>query len=521
MAPQKFASVRQRTSPRARLAPFRDDTSLVALRYEQTKQAEPPIPIPPPRNPQRPALYRPASTFSTSTSTPTSPTTINFSSLPLPPPPPQEQHPLFRKQPLPRSESEEWKRDSVLAPTSSSVTLRDEFAEDPIRQKLQDIIDEVPTTTAPTPPDHPFTPPPLSVSIPTRRRSAISTPDNVLVSPVSPKSPKPQPLPSSIAATPTRQPSLKEKLFGVRSSGGGSKKLKRKIMLGDNNKDADSANKSLKSPKISKSKSSPQQSPTSASANSSTGAAAAAPEGVTASFPTRSDFTPITTTIPDDSLWDDLGNLSFSKRGSIMFGGKNDPFSMMKASTITPSDSQTAATRTATSALATATAAAAPDSDQPATAQSALPLDNHLRPSTRTNDIATPELADVGNNTSTGKTGGVTAEKAARSPSHGATPSVPSIRVLPVDVERESQKVRSLYESSGEGLNWEDGGHQHHLHHHGGGVSSLPERLSREPTVLEMPIEEEENVAVYGFPCALQKISRRCVPKLLTFSSGV
>ena len=52
-----------------------------------------------------------------------------------------------------------------------------------------------------------------------------------------------------------------------------------------------------------------------------------------------------------------------------------------------------------------------------------------------------------------------------------------------MDVERESQKVRSLYES-GEDLNLEDGERV-----------SCPERL--EPTA-EVPSEEEENV-VYGF----------------------
>lgn len=62
-------------------------------------------------------------------------------------------------------------------------------------------------------------------------------------------------------------------------------------------------------------------------------------------------------------------------------------------------------------------------------------------------------------------------------------PSVPSIRVSSMDVERESQKVRSLYES-GDDLNWEDGGRV-----------SYSERL--EPTA-EVPSEEEENV-VYDF----------------------
>lgn len=74
---------------------------------------------------------------------------------------------------------------------------------------------------------------------------------------------------------------------------------------------------------------------------------------------------------------------------------------------------------------------------------------------------------------------------------HADSPSVPSIRVSSIDVERESQKVRSLYES-GDDLNWEDGGRV-----------SYAERL--EPTA-EVPSEEEENV-VYGFQLYLPFMS--------------
>ena len=74
--------------------------------------------------------------------------------------------------------------------------------------------------------------------------------------------------------------------------------------------------------------------------------------------------------------------------------------------------------------------------------------------------------------------------RTARAAPQADAPSVPSIRVSSMDVERESQKVRSLYESA-DGLNWEDGG-----------CVVFAERL--EPTA-EVPSEEEENAA-YGFP---------------------
>jgi hypothetical protein len=117
----------------------------------------------------------------------------------------------------------------------------------------------------------------------------------------------------------------------------------------------------------------------------------------------------------------------------------------------------------------------APDANAPAQ----QPQEAHATTSTTTTDnITTPE-ADTGKADETG----ATAEKSRAAP-QADVPSVPSIRVSSMDVERESQKVRSLYES-GDDLNWEDGGRV-----------SFAERL--EPTV-EVPSEEEEN-GVYGFP---------------------
>jgi len=162
------------------------------------------------------------------------------------------------------------------------------------------------------------------------------------------------------------------------------------------------------------------------------------------------NFVPITTLIPEDSLWDDFGTLSFSKRGSIMFGGRS--FGL----------TDTAATRAAKDqavSVAKATDSATPNPRQRAASEAAT---------------LTPGDHDGSNE-----------KQASASHANEDAPSVPSIRVVSIDVERESQKVRSLYES-GDGLKWEDGEPPF------GAVERL------EPTE-EVPSDEEENVA-YGFP---------------------
>ena len=150
-----------------------------------------------------------------------------------------------------------------------------------------------------------------------------------------------------------------------------------------------------------------------------------------------SPFAPITTQIPEiDNLWDDLGAISFSKRGSIMFGGKTDLFGSLLVS----------------------------DNDN---------SHNHNDDNDESSPPSSPTIPAMAEQPRA---------RAGAAPQADA-PSVPSIRVSSMDVERESQKVRSLYESA-DGLNWEDGG-----------CVAFAERL--EPTA-EVPSEEEENAA-YGF----------------------
>jgi hypothetical protein len=182
-------------------------------------------------------------------------------------------------------------------------------------------------------------------------------------------------------------------------------------------------------------------------------------------------FAPINTPIPDDSLWDDFGALSFSKRGSIMFGGKHSLFKSLMMSTPDAKSNAPPADQQHQQHATTTITSASSDPQTPTTV-----IDNNNGSSTSASLESRPGKTDPAGMTD------VTVEKP-RAPPPVDAPSVPSIRVSSMDVERESQKVRSLYES-GEDLNWEDGGRV-----------SYPERL--EPTA-EVPSEEEENV-VYGF----------------------
>ncbi|KAK4038711.1 rab-GTPase-TBC domain-containing protein [Parachaetomium inaequale] len=405
MAPQRFASVRHRgrPAPAARLTPFRDDTSLVALRYEQTKQAEPPIPLPPPRNPRR--LTRTASTLTSSTATTTTATSPITVSPPLPPP--QEEHPLFRAQRPPRpSQAEAWKRDSG-APTSSSITLHEEDAEDPLHRKILDDIADTPSVYSNEdeeiagPPrttlliKQAARPPPLTVSIPARP----ANPESTVGSPTAP--------------SPTRRVSLTQKLsksFGIGPDG--SKRLRKKMLGADRAAAAPAAPPAadpVRGPPSTspKSPSTPQQPTGPRPSSPSVSADREHPEAPFSSA-TRSDsrsFAPITTPIPDDSLWDDFGALSFSKRGSIMFGGKNNLFKSLMM--------------------------AAPNAKAEHATASPTPATDHV---------------DAGNADADETT--TAAEKPA--------PPVPSIRVSSMDVERESQKVRREYERAGGIEDWAD-----------------------------------------------------------------
>ncbi|KAK8039191.1 TBC domain-containing protein [Apiospora rasikravindrae] len=142
MAPKKYSSVRYKSRPAA-LVPFRDDTSLIALRYDQTVQAEPPIPIPPPRSP-----LRNRSTFAYAGSPATRPSSTVSSSLSshvvaaAPPnrsPQPNETHPALRAIiTTPRTVVQDLQRHSGRGASSYSSTVHEESEdeeEDPFTYK--------------------------------------------------------------------------------------------------------------------------------------------------------------------------------------------------------------------------------------------------------------------------------------------------------------------------------------------------------------------------------------------------
>lgn len=506
MAPQKFSSVR-RSRPAARLTPFRDDTGLIALRYESTVQAEPPIPLPPPRNPLRTTTRQ-----SLRIAASLAPVPI----VPRPVAPPQEQHPAFRVPPSPDPSLDEWKswRDSGLARSSSSATLRNDYEDDVVYQKILDVIADSPTF-----PDHDFStavpspvssigpddaaPAPLKFTVAELRKSVPA-----ISADASPKTTTPSPSP-----TPTRASSLSQRLglgkaFSIRSAG--KKRLQRKsasvesfnVKMSTDRVASDDGTTGSGDKDDSRSPSPefPKAPPPSARSPHAKEDDAGAGQSRTPDM----DFTPITTSIPEDDLWDDFNNLSFSKRGSLMFGGKTDPLSLfMKPKAPASAEAKAeAAAGDATAPLPVLatdpnpeqTAAAPPATGDNVTDSTAPPAPTPSSPSPPPTDATSLEPPPARNLKD--------------------SPSLPSIRVVSMDVEKESQKVRSLYES-GEGLDWQDGGRL-----------SFCERL--EPTE-EVPSDGEDNVeaaenVVYGFPLIAPRLCHRlldadCAPSQRTSSS--
>ncbi|KAM0393749.1 hypothetical protein ACHAQC_005474 [Fusarium culmorum] len=135
MLPSKFGSVRQK-QPTERRTSLRLDPSIVALRYEKTAPAEPPIMIVS-RDPSR-LSRRPSSSSASSHSSRHRPIVI------VPPgivAPPAEEHPALRgsnpasfsSSPSPRTSPvsvEEWKRDSGVARNKSTSTIHEEDEDD-------------------------------------------------------------------------------------------------------------------------------------------------------------------------------------------------------------------------------------------------------------------------------------------------------------------------------------------------------------------------------------------------------
>lgn len=188
-------------------------------------------------------------------------------------------------------------------------------------------------------------------------------------------------------------------------------------------------------------------------------------------------FAPLGVSIPTDSLLEDdfMATLSFSNRGSIMFGGRRaGPLGLDGASDAARGDALRGdALRS--DALGSGAFPSAPSTPTHARSGSASASIDRLE-------------SYAGANAS---------NPALRAP----LPPPPDIRVLTSDIEKESQKVRSLY-GVGDAINWEDGARH-----------SYCEPL--EPTP-ELPAEEDGNDS-YGFPLTIPGVVRfqgACFPPL-------
>ncbi|CAM1503974.1 Fc.00g015650.m01.CDS01 [Cosmosporella sp. VM-42] len=497
MLPQKFGSVRYKNHPAVRRATF-NDSNLVALRYEKTAQAEPPIPV---GTRKTVRVTRPPSSSSSSHHSHHHPIVV-IPPLPVGVAPPTEEHPAFRTSPYstpstsprnsPRRTSplDEWKRDSGVARTNSSATIREECEEDEARcaPKLAELAstsvvfpvvqhDEDPFIDLPTPARpsvssidarsetiskvRSMTPPPAPAQSPEPTSSAIpsSDPPPKSASPKTPRSPR-KLVKSMSSQSPSRfrTKSLSEVVHSVTQpmesllrGSPRSTNSAAKARTSSDGSGSTSANKggpkhpeSPKSAKSSKAKGSSHF--WSRSRSSSKSDASIVSEC----------YVPIDVAIPTDRLLEDdfLNSLSFSKRGSIMFGNQSIPnFDDMDQR---PLDQPTTTT-TCDNGRTTPTT---PTRTTSKTASNSLPRSSVESSNTNT----TPDMQQA------------TKEAPALMPP-------PDIRVMEADVEKESQKVRSLY-TAGDGPYGETGTRH-----------SYCERL--EPTP-EAPSEENDNDPVHG-----------------------
>ncbi|KAI5863383.1 rab-GTPase-TBC domain-containing protein [Durotheca rogersii] len=460
LVPRKKASIRQK-SRSASLVPFRDDTKLVALRYDQTVQAEPPIPIPPPRSARRPPP-RPISCNTTRNATVVVP--------PPRPPFPTEQHPALRTISSPRSTAAPEKRDSGHVPTpSSTFTIQEDSETDDEDPFTYEHVRKIPAirplrlrTRSASPSLYPSHEGRVSESY-SRASVPASSPalsDGETVSPASPTTP-PFNFPRRFAR------SLSLRSSSSRTSTSKMRRLRKKLAANDgepcvtdghpghpvSDQNRDQGGSAPKGPNLS-------------SSSSSSSRFSPAP-----SDPRGSPI--ISTAIPTDSLLDDdfMTQLSFSKRGSLIFGAKS-PRRFNKNVTIMADAGSSSASEPHRNPRSFPLVPTAVQSRQDeGGVGTPIATDASAKESSKVPDTRD----DAKNDAST------TVPSSSR--------RLPSVRVISAEAERESQKVRSLYES-GEGLSFEEAA----------GHSSLGERPR---STAEHPSEEKnENDALseYGRP---------------------
>lgn len=475
MVPTKFASVRYKANPGVTAA-FRDDTNLKAFRYEKTVASEPPIPILPTRNPLR--TTRPHSSLAT---TPNRPIIVTPPLLE----PPTEEHPALRETSFFATRDDERKRDSGLAPNSPSSTLRDEGDDYLLRYKKNDeglksqenaLFVQVELADKPslnerarlaTPPrlndrgDTAFTRPTNG----SRVAAKDIIPEEDGSCPSSPASSKGMSRSSTIAGQSTPPRRFLRRSFSLRSVTSPSL-WKQSSSLSE----VDSTSGTVSPAALANSALPPLQAPM-APLQPLPGAGTETEEPRSPSrlwlpfsakspktqAPTGADtdlldgtddtlFSPLTTPIPTDNLLEDdfITQLSFSNRGSILFGGHRTIGLDEIMESRSASDTR----------------------------------DDHNRNGGTSASASTPTIAPNNASTSSAATSATQSASPRQTQLAPAFSPTPNIYVLPAEVEKESEKVRSFY-AAGEELRWEDGAPAH----------AFQEQLA--PT-LEAPDEEDE-----------------------------
>lgn len=494
MAPTRTNSTQHRPAPALRRAHFRDDTNLVGLRYEKTAAAEPPVPIMTYSSMSRSSSVRSASVrpVQRSLSASTSCTSLYSPVVVVPPrgsllEPPAEEHPALRAEPLEpapftatkRALLDGWKRDSGHGSSSNASSSASIPEEEPGsdqgsvsvagRDKDGDIAMTGNSHTTANTTDEPSrgrsrrhglaSPPASEPASPTTPRRMASITSSV----ASPASPPPLALPSSPSSLHQKQQLQHEETAQEEAEQdqiSSPRKLTKKTpskkfsfwrhssppmpyyqtMPPLRGPQPATAAEVGEEPPVTPTKTRPTTlwpSPP----YSFTGAASSgldSPDHHIYSSPSSSGFSPLGISIPDHNLADDdlFTNLSFSHRGSIMgFGGVMglDPqVELLPAARIAPAVDDDVFTNTTQ-----ATTSAASD----AHSFSILSQD----------DAASAHAAGTGAGTAAG-----TAAAAGRFP---VTPvrnasqrhvTSPNVRVLTVDAQLESEKVRSLYDAFGD-----------------------------------------------------------------------
>ncbi|KAL7956261.1 putative TBC domain protein [Trichoderma compactum] len=489
-----ITSIRPATGSRSR----RSADNIIGLRYEKTVQAEPPIPLPP-RNASRNTIRTLSIRSSASSPSPSlysvalsSPSLVvvtppQLSLLPITPP--TEQHPALRT-PVRQAKlaHESWKRDSGLAPTPTSATTiyEEDCEEEEAKQEAKQLADaqdsagdkptkvgEVPRHRVPqvqaqhgtavgpvaagwqcstSTSETRFHQPAASASFPCFEKP------NTAVAPSRAQPLPPSPPRSSLSpVSPKRQSILKR--LSVCSSASAKGKLALQALAIDEGSAAANAPMQplMRGSQQASTHKQPQRSTAEQSPLPLLQIQTLSRDTASPGDDVNDRFAPLGISIPTHSLLEDdfMATLSFSNRGSIMFGG-----------------------RRAGALGLDGTNDGRDDVSAPST-----PTHNHARSSSTSVDRIESLAASASNPNLVPR----------------AQPP-PDIRLLASDVDKESQKVRSLY-GVGDAINWEDGARR-----------SYCEPL--EPTP-ELPAEEDGNdsiilpppIPVWGTPRSIRSTS--------------